>query len=237
MKKVAYYQELGKTIFRKIKNSRSIKIRIKAGNTLLITLPSFISYQEAEDFLFTQKDTLIKELKKNEVLVFKDNYQAFFKKLKIVLNFSDAEILRFEDQNEYYQLSIFSKHELNDPLIQEIISGEVIKLLKKEALIYLNSRVNLLAQKYNLNYGKIKINQATGRWGSCNHKNDLNFSFHTIRLPLALIDYIITHELCHTIHKNHQKKFHQLQEKLLPNAKYLSNELKKYRTNELKVYS
>lgn len=52
-----------------------------------------------------------------------------------------------------------------------------------------------------------------------------------MKLPDNLIDYIILHELCHTIHKNHGPKFwEELDRKTLGNAKLLSKEVKKYRT-------
>ena len=35
-----------------------------------------------------------------------------------------------------------------------------------------------------------------------------------MKLPDELIDYVIIHELCHTIHKNHGPKFHKLLDRL-----------------------
>ncbi|HIP35703.1 MAG TPA: M48 family peptidase, partial [Crocinitomix sp.] len=53
-------------------------------------------------------------------------------------------------------------------------------------------------------------------------------SLHLMRLPEYLIDYVILHELCHTIEKNHGKYFWALLEKVSPGARKLAKELKKY---------
>jgi predicted metal-dependent hydrolase len=49
-----------------------------------------------------------------------------------------------------------------------------------------------------------------------------------MRLPEHLSDFIILHELCHTVHKNHGPHFHDLLNKITGNEKLLNKELKKY---------
>ena len=49
-----------------------------------------------------------------------------------------------------------------------------------------------------------------------------------MRLPEHLCDYVILHELCHTIEKNHGKHFWTLLDKVSGNAKGLDKELKNY---------
>ena len=46
-------------------------------------------------------------------------------------------------------------------------------------------------------------------------------NYQLIKKDIELIDYVILHELCHTIEKNHSPRFWLLLEKHLPNAKNL----------------
>ena len=49
-----------------------------------------------------------------------------------------------------------------------------------------------------------------------------------VRLPQELRDYVILHELVHTKHKNHSRRFWAEMDKLVGDAKRLEKEMKKY---------
>ena len=49
-----------------------------------------------------------------------------------------------------------------------------------------------------------------------------------MRIPDKLIDYVILHELTHTIVKNHSNVFWENLEKVCENSKQLDKELKNY---------
>jgi predicted metal-dependent hydrolase len=51
-----------------------------------------------------------------------------------------------------------------------------------------------------------------------------------MRLPEELSDYVILHELVHTIHKNHGKHFWQALDKVSGNGKKWSKEMKQFQT-------
>ena len=61
------------------------------------------------------------------------------------------------------------------------------------------------------------------RWGSCNfQKKKIIFNKDLKFLPSGLIKYIVFHEMCHLLIKNHKKEFWLLVKKLSPN--YLKKE-------------
>ena len=104
-----------------------------------------------------------------------------------------------------------------------------VELLRKQAKEYLPKRLEELAQKHKFKYNSLRIKNVKTIWGSCSGKNNINLNLNLMKLRPELIDYVILHELCHTIEKNHSKKFWDLLEKNLPTAKVLRKELKRVR--------
>ncbi|NWF50787.1 MAG: M48 family metallopeptidase [Ignavibacteriaceae bacterium] len=67
------------------------------------------------------------------------------------------------------------------------------------------------------------------RWGSYSRKNNINLSIYLMRLPEHLIDYVILHDLVHTVHHNHGAGFWNLLDIVCVGARGIYKELRKYR--------
>ena len=83
-----------------------------------------------------------------------------------------------------------------------------IELLRHKAKDYLPQRLEELSRLTGLKYNKVTIRAARTKWGSCTAQNNISLSLDLMTLPNHLIDYVLIHELCHTIHHNHSPKFH-----------------------------
>jgi hypothetical protein len=92
-------------------------------------------------------------------------------------------------------------------------------------------KVRTFARQYNFKINKVFIKNMKSRWGSCSAVNNINLNLHLMRLPEHLIDYVVLHELCHTVEKNHGPGFWNLLNKLTEGrAKKLAAEMRQYRT-------
>ena len=78
---------------------------------------------------------------------------------------------------------------------------------REQAKQIVTARVELLARQYDFSYRKIGITAARTRWGSCSATGSLSFSWRLILAPLAVVDYVVVHELVHTVIHNHSKRF------------------------------
>lgn len=78
------------------------------------------------------------------------------------------------------------------------------------------NRASELSKNMHLPVANIRISHASRRWGSCSAKKNLNFSWRLMLAPSEIIDYIIIHELAHTLQMNHSEKYWGIVEKLMP---------------------
>lgn len=94
------------------------------------------------------------------------------------------------------------------------LSEAEISDLRKKAKAYLPDRLRILADIHGFSYTSVSINKSRTRWGSCSSKKSINLSLYLILVPAHLIDYVLLHELCHTIHMNHGSEFWSLMDKV-----------------------
>jgi hypothetical protein len=90
---------------------------------------------------------------------------------------------------------------------------------KQQARKVLTERVELYANKYGFEVGKIRISSAQTRWGSYSQKGTLSLTWRLVMAPLDVIDYVVVHELCHLKVMNHSRAFWVQVEAILPDYK------------------
>jgi predicted metal-dependent hydrolase len=82
---------------------------------------------------------------------------------------------------------------------------------------------------WNVSYPQLKFRKMTRRWGSFNKRtNTVTLNIHLIKASANLINYVIAHELCHTIHFNHSQDFYNLLSALHPSWRDDKKELNNY---------
>lgn len=87
---------------------------------------------------------------------------------------------------------------------------------REQARLYLMERAQYFTNLYNFHYKQIKITGARTRWGSCSARGTLSFAWRLIMAPPEIIDYVVLHELAHTVHHNHSQAFWSLVQSMVP---------------------
>jgi len=90
-----------------------------------------------------------------------------------------------------------------------------IEELRRAAKADLPARIERIAAQTGLKYAKLTIRASRTKWGSCSWQNHISLSLFLMTLPEHLRDYVIVHELCHTVHHNHSPRFHALVDQLV----------------------
>lgn len=137
---------------------------------------------------------------------------------------SDMAIAKFVQEQSMW---IEKQKSRMDSLVS--IPQAELQELRKIAKISLPARVEELAKKHHFSYTSVTCRHQKTRWGSCSFRNSISLNIEVMRLPLRLQDYIIVHELTHTVHKHHQKSFWEHLERVLPGALQMDREMKKWK--------
>lgn len=103
--------------------------------------------------------------------------------------------------------------------LNENITQALKRFYRRLANSYLAERLQEVSEAVGLPYTRFCLTNARGKWGSCDSYNRIRLNWHLILLPKNLIDYVIMHELVHTVEHNHSQKFWQRVAQLYPSYK------------------
>ncbi|EMH10500.1 M48 family metallopeptidase [Helicobacter pylori] len=98
--------------------------------------------------------------------------------------------------------------------------------LKKILKTYLERKLPSIAQKMQTSYTGFSVRNNAKVLGSCSYHNRLSFALLLVCAQKEAIDYVIIHELAHTIHKNHSQNFWRCVKTFCPNYRALRDHLK-----------
>ena len=205
--------------FRVSKKAKYMRLQVSPEKGLEVVVPYGVSLKEAELFLLSKSNWVVKHLEK-----ISDREESFhFLGSRLTVDHKyDALVRRHRLELKDSTLKILSPADDLVPL-KSIYSA----WLKLKAENYIPLRVRAIAQKFGFLVNRISIRGQKTRWGSCSRGNNLSFNFRLMAYNRDIIDYVIVHELCHTKEMNHSKRFWNLVEQIVPDYKALRKELKK----------
>lgn len=150
------------------------------------------------------------ELQRNQLLLFGNRYNYFYD-----TSFSQKVIINHEHS------TISAKRDLTDPVIQ-------VNWYRNVSKKHLTKRIVQLSKKLNFPYNKLYIREERNKWGNCSAEKNISLNWKLIKAPEYVIDYIIIHELLHTVVMSHTNKFWTLLKSYYPDYKESIKWLEKY---------
>lgn len=103
-----------------------------------------------------------------------------------------------------------------------------VRALKREAERLLPPRLQNLAERHGRSYKSVGVKQLKRRWGSCDSHQAITLNLFLMELPWDYIDYVLLHELAHTVHMDHGPSFWRTLTAMQPRARDLSRVLRKH---------
>lgn len=228
MEKKYEHKELGTVTIRRSQRAKQYILKVKDGE-VIATMPWRGSEQTLLEFLEENKEKMLKQICCHPKLHLDES-------TRLQTTTFSLHIFCTERKNFYLSLKDGTLHiacpthtNFSDTAVQELLNSMLEKTLRHEAKRILPGRLMEFARQHGFTVNDIKIQNSKTRWGSCSTRKVINLSLHLMLLPQHLIDYVLLHELCHTVEMNHSNRFWDLMNRVTANrALQLREELKSF---------
>jgi predicted metal-dependent hydrolase len=98
--------------------------------------------------------------------------------------------------------------------------------LREKARAVFAERLAIHAPRLGVPVPPLRLSSARTRWGSCSHRSGIALNWRLVLMPLAVVDYVVCHELAHLKEMNHSPRFWSVVEQLCPDWQALRRELR-----------
>lgn len=124
--------------------------------------------------------------------------------MKIFLYLGKEYILHI---GNHTKIALYENRLLFPQVLLFRLEKEITTWYLQQARKVIGNQVTFYAKEMKTTYASLKFSDTTSQWGSCSRDNNLQFSWRLIMAPLLVLNYVVIHELTHTLEKNHSSNF------------------------------
>lgn len=193
---------------------KTVSVSVSPENKITVRAPRGLSDKRIKEFLDGKKSWLEKAVSANarKLNANRDilNYESVYvcgKKLPLVIS--------VKNEITYGCVFVKSINKIKDLYIKSF-SADFLKLAQK-----LSAQTRLPAASFSIKAYKSK-------WGCCDSEKNIAFNYLLFMLPYEIQEYVIVHELTHTVCFNHSPAFWRLVGEYVPDYKKIRKALKSY---------
>lgn len=225
---------IGKMKVRRGAHIRFFTVRVAPGKDVWVNVPSGVSKRQLKNFLVEKREWILQNRERMKLYEQETGLGlkigAEIKTKMHVLNVAESDTLKpiYKIEGNYITLWIPRGTEYAG--IKKFVEKFLLEIYRMECRRLLPERVRLLAGKYGFKYNRLSFRNNVSNWGSCSHDDHISLNIKLMKLPDKLIDYVILHELCHTLEKNHSAAFWALVKKVCPDYGDCRRALRTYNT-------
>ena len=152
------------------------------------------------------------------------------------LEFKTGDLLLVLPKNFENHEGLLQKHETwiykRESLIKTALKESEKKKLKqrtdKEFRDLVHSYIENVEETSNLQINKLFFRRMKSKWGSLSHKKNLTLNTFLKYLPKTLLEYVIYHEMAHSIEKKHNERYWKTVSKTFPDHRRIEKDLLVY---------
>lgn len=198
---------------KKMPRARHVKLKASLRHGLELVVPMRFNQKNIPEILETNKAWIEKQLAKLQEQMQAANLTVLPTEINLQALNQLWHIHYIQSDNKKLKLVLRPQQEivlLGDIQDKKTCYKLLAKWIKEQAKQYLLSRLQTISLQTQLSYQSAAIRGQRSRWGSCSTAKVISLNYKLIFLPTSMVDHILIHELCHTIHMNHSTKFWRL---------------------------
>ena len=203
-------------------NRKTLTLYVKQ-QRVIVRCPVATTNVEINEFIETNQNWILDRLKEDQIfqketLKIEENHKIFYQAKDRTIVFKEGRVGRVEvNQDEF----IIQCKKIDPMSAKKQLEGYLID----KATEYIIPRAKGLAAHLGVEgkISEIKLRKTKSKWGHCTSKGVVQFNWLIMLAPNSIIDYIITHEVCHLIRMDHSQNFWELVESICPDyQKYVT---------------
>lgn len=218
---------IGEIVLRKRRSSNNIRLSVSRSGQIRVGMPAWTPYNAGLLFVKQHQEWILDQLAKHAPKTILPGHRIG-QSHRVVLYKSSAGNGDVDVRVTAAEIRVTTLLNPILPAAQAKIRQGCERALKQQSERLLPGRVSTVSRAYDLPYQNVRIRKLTSRWGSCTSQKDITLSYFLIQLTWELIDYVILHELAHTLYHNHSPRFWAFMAAKQPNLKQLRKQIKSY---------
>ena len=194
----------------------------------VVRCPLRASKAEVQEFVSANQEWIAKRLfeesvRDQETLRIEKGARIFYRARELTMVFKEGRKSRVLINGDKF---IVQGHKLT----ADKARIQVEDFLIDKASEYLLPRARGLARHLGVDHKitEIKLRKTKSKWGHCTSAGVIQYNWLIMMAPYSIIDYMITHEVCHLVHMDHSKRFWNLVESICPNHEHYIGWLKEH---------
>lgn len=125
-------------------------------------------------------------------------------------------------------LSLPVPQRLSRANVEGYARAALVDWYRARARKYLLTRCRVWASKLKVEVHELVLSEPATRWGSTSKDGTVRINWRIVQAPSTLVDYVVAHELCHLVHRDHGQGFWAMLGRVMPDY-----EARKRRLSEL----
>lgn len=190
---------------------RTISMEVSPEGILHVKAPWFASNTHIQQFITQHQDwvdkhvTLAQKKPQREKHAYQNGETFWYLGDKVILTTGDYTTIEVKDGKLLFPRGLVFR-----------IQKELTDWYVRTARVVITQQVSSYAAQMQTNYKDLTFSDTKSQWGRCTQDNRLQFSWRLVMAPLLTLNYVVIHELAHTVEKNHSRAFWSIVRRYTP---------------------